>query len=358
MTQTSRADQPANYRVLVVDDEVLLGKNLCAYLETQEFTTVYANQLDQALSLLEQDLDLDLVITDIYLGSDTEKAGGHIVCDAAAQRSPPLPVILLTGKPTMDAALEGLRGDAADFLTKPVNLALLYKRALQAIESRKLKLELMELTEVNRVLSGILPKAIEAKDPTTGGHSDRVVSYADNLGQRVGVSAEDRKDLRLAAQLHDVGKIGIPESILCKEGPLTTEEREVIEEHPEIGYRILEPLVHLPRVRQWVFEHHERWDGRGYPQGLQGDEVALPGRILILAEVFDALATARSYKKAWSRDKIADFFVEQAGHHFDPDLSRIVGEGVRAHGADFFRHEPQGESHGGTGRQGQLFGGG
>jgi cyclic di-GMP phosphodiesterase len=349
------SDSPPRFRVLVVDDEVVLGKNLCAYLETQEFTTVYANQLDMALNFLEHDLDLDLVITDIYLGSDTEKAGGHIICDAAARRSPPLPAILLTGKPTMDAALEGLRADAADFLTKPVNLGLLHKRALQAIESRKLKLELMELTEVNRVLSGILPKAIEAKDPTTGGHSDRVVSYADNLARRVGVSAEDRKDLRLASQLHDVGKIGIPESILCKEGPLTRDERSIIEEHPEIGHRILEPLVHLPRVRQWVFEHHERWDGKGYPQGLTGDQVALPGRILILAEVFDALATARSYKKAWSRDKIADFFIEEAGHHFDPDLSHIVGEGVRAHGADFFRQEIPTTEAGGTATQAQLF---
>ncbi len=350
-----QSESKAGFRVLVVDDEIALGKNVCAYLEAQEFTTVYADRLDMALNLLEQDLDLDLVITDIYLGSDTEKAGGHIVCDAASRRSPPLPVILLTGKPTMDAALEGLRGDASDFLTKPVNLALLHKRALQAIEGRKLKLELMELTEVNRVLSGILPKAIEAKDPTTGGHSDRVVSYADNLGRRMGVSAEDRKELRLAAQLHDVGKIGIPESILCKEGPLTKQERQVIEEHPGIGYSILEPMVHLPRVRQWVYEHHERWDGKGYPQGLKGDQVALPGRILILAEVFDALATARSYKKAWSKDKIADFFVEEAGHHFDPDLSHIVGEGVRAHGADFFRQEPEAGEPGGKPAQAQLF---
>ncbi|MEZ5989732.1 MAG: HD domain-containing phosphohydrolase [Planctomycetota bacterium] len=343
---------PGSFRVLVVDDEVALGRQVCAYLEEQGFTTIFADGLEPALAALERDLDLDLVVTDIYLDEREGRAGGHLVCEAATHRKPPLPVILLTGRPTMDAALEGLRAEATDFLTKPVSLPQLGHRARQAIEARKLKLQLLELEEVNRLLSRILPNAIEAKDPTTGGHSDRVVAYTDHLARRVGVPADQRRDLRLAALLHDVGKIGTPEAILCKEGPLTADERKVIEEHPEIGYRILEPLEHLPRVREWVYQHHERWDGRGYPRGLNGDEVALPGRILILAEVYDALATARSYKDPWPREKIAEFFEAQAGRHFDPDLGRIVSEGVARAGGEFFR-EPLAE--GGTEAQGTLF---
>ena len=298
---------------------------------------------------MDDDLDLDLLITDIYLGQETGKAGGHLLTEAAIQRSPSLPVILLTGKPSMGAALEGLRGHADDFMTKPVNFAELKRRAIGVVENKLLRRRLDELEEVNRMLSSILPAAIEAKDPTTGGHSDRVVVYTDSLARRVGVSAPQRRELRLAALLHDVGKIGIPEAILTKKGPLTSEERLVIQEHPGIGYRILAPLEQQPHVREWVYQHHERWDGAGYPEGLIGEEVALPGRILILAEVFDALATARSYKKAWRKEKIADFFEAEAGRHFDPELGRIVAEGVRHEGVAFFQDGLEG------GKQQDLF---
>src|SRR5262249_51097112 len=156
---------------------------------------------------------------------------------------------------------------------------------------------------------------IEAKDPTTSGHAERVVRYADVLAQRCGVGAADRAELRLAALLHDVGKIGIPDRILTKPGSLTPDEREVIQRHPAMGYDILAPLQNHEQVRRWVFQHHERWDGKGYPQGLAGEDVDLPGRILVLAEVYDALAEQRSYKAAWEPPRIVAMFREQAGRH-------------------------------------------
>jgi HD-GYP domain-containing protein (c-di-GMP phosphodiesterase class II) len=242
----------------------------------------------------------------------------------------------MTGRPSLDAALGGLRSHAYDFLTKPVSLPILERRARKAVLEGKLQRRVRELQEVNRLLSRILPNAIEAKDPTTRGHSDRVVAYVDTLAKKCGISTSERYELRLAAQLHDVGKIGIPEAILTKPGALTSEERKIIQEHPTIGFKILEPLHHFPRVRRWVYQHHERWDGHGYPEGLAGEEVDLPGRILILAEVFDALATARSYKKPWSNERIADFFENDDGH-FDPELRMIVADGVRSQGVGFFR---------------------
>jgi putative two-component system response regulator len=133
-----------------------------------------------------------------------------------------------------------------------------------------------------------------------------------------------------------VGKIGIPNRILCKEGPLTSDEREVIKQHPQMGYEILAPLEDSDDVRRWVYQHHERWDGRGYPDGLAGDAVALPGRILILAEVYDALAEARSYKAAWDNNRIVEFFRAESGKHFDPDLAHLVADGLAQHGKRFF----------------------
>jgi HD-GYP domain-containing protein (c-di-GMP phosphodiesterase class II) len=193
-----------------------------------------------------------------------------------------------------------------------------------------------ELLAQNRVLARVLPRAIEAKDPTTRGHADRVIAYADGLASRVGVPEKERQSLRLASLLHDIGKIAVPDTILCKSGPLTSSEREVIKRHPQEGYDMLEPLVGSEDVRTWVYQHHERWDGRGYPNGLRGEEVALPGRILILTEVFDALAEARSYKPRWSNTEIRDYFLVEAGQHFDPELAKMVADGVGRLGHVFF----------------------
>ncbi len=335
----------ASLRVLVVEDETDLGENLCAWLQIQGHEVSLAQDVETATNILEQAPDLDVVLSDVYLadeggGASCERPGGLVIAEVCDRRTPPIPVLLLTGRPSLDAALEGLRQQACDFLTKPVAFSELHHRMLQAVERRRLRQQVAELQEVTRVLSRALPNAIEAKDPSTRGHSDRVAEYADTLGRRCGLTEADLADLRLASMLHDVGKIGVPEAILTKEGPLTRDERTEIEKHPAIGLHILEPLRHMPNVQAWVYQHHERWDGTGYPERLHGDDVALPGRILILAEVFDALATARSYKKAWPTTRIADFFDKDRGSHFDPELSRIVADGVRRDGIGFFRPGP------------------
>ena len=144
----------------------------------------------------------------------------------------------------------------------------------------------------------------------------------------------------MASLFHDVGKIGVPQDVLCKNGPLTAGERELIKLHPKLGYEILEPMVASEQIRLWVYQHHERWDGRGYPNGLRAEDVALPGRILILAEVFDALAEARSYKPAWENPQIAEYFRLEAGKHFDPELARLVADGVERSGKRFFAPGP------------------
>jgi len=318
-------------RVLVVDDEPGVLSTLANLLESAGYGVRCANDLREALAALRSE-DFQLVLSDLYLGSDL----AYDLAEAADAQRPRVPVMLLTGRPSFHGAAEALRTRVAEIVTKPIDPDLLVTACRRTIQDHALRVRNEELEAQNHVLAAVLPRAIEAKDPTTSGHAERVVRYADVLAQRCGVGAADRADLRLAALLHDVGKIGIPDRILTKPGGLTVEEREVIQRHPSLGFEILAPLRDHEQVRRWVYQHHERWDGKGYPEGLAGDDVALAGRILILAEVYDALAEQRSYKPAWEVSKIVALFREQAGRQFDPDLAHLVADGLQRDGNRFF----------------------
>ena len=333
--EASGSPEP-RHRVLVVDDEPGVLTSVAAILGSADYEVACLGRVAEARRFLERE-SVNLVVSDLYLADDEL---GYEVAEAARACKPPVPVILLTGKPSFGSAQEALRSQVCEIVVKPVDAFDLVRTCRRTIREAEADRRHRHLEGQNRVLASVLPRAIEAKDPTTSGHAERVVQYTDTLAQRCGVSAEDRAHLRLASLLHDVGKIGIPEQILTKDGPLTKDERSVIETHPEMGRQILEPLEDSDEIRTWVFQHHERWDGRGYPAGLVGDEVALPGRLLILAEVYDALAEVRSYKPAWENQRIVDFFRAEAGKHFDPDLGHLVADGLENQGQRFFRATP------------------
>lgn len=319
-------------RVLVVDDDVDVLDAVSAILTHANFAVTCLDSPAAAKRALASET-FQLVLTDLYL----EPEGlGYEIASAAAECSPPVPAILLTGRPSFDSAQEAMRQHFHEMVVKPLHPGELLAACRRVIQNQAILRRQADLMAQNRILANILPRAIEAKDPTTSGHAERVIHYADSLAARVGVSQKDRESLRMASLLHDIGKIAIPEQILCKNGPLTADERKVIERHPQVGYEILGPIRDSEDIRTWVYQHHERWDGRGYPNRLRGEEVALPGRILIVAEVYDALAEARSYKSGWEPAQIASYFREQAGHHFDPDLAHIVAEGVEQKGPRFF----------------------
>ncbi len=335
---TNGVHRPATaQRVLLVDDEPVALASLALMMQQAGYATTCAHSVRSALDALEHDR-YQLVITDLYLG---EQDLGYQVADAARTQCPAIPVLLLTGRPSFDRAQEAMRSRVADILVKPTEPNALLRTCRRIIQETELTRRTSALTAQNRVLASVLPRAIEAKDPTTSGHAERVVQYADTLAQRCGVSDDDRESLRLASLLHDVGKIGIPTRILTKPGPLTADEREVVNRHPQMGYEILEPLDDHENVRVWVYQHHERWDGKGYPNSLRGEDVALPGRILVLAEVYDALAEPRSYKGAWEISKIVAFFRDQAGRQFDPDLAHLVADGLERMGRRFFASRPE-----------------
>jgi HD-GYP domain-containing protein (c-di-GMP phosphodiesterase class II) len=182
-----------------------------------------------------------------------------------------------------------------------------------------------------------LANAVEAKDPYTRGHGDRVVKYTQAIGARIGLSDEDLEKLKVAAILHDIGKIGIRDEVLLKPGPLTQDEYNEMKLHPIIGDRILAPIKSLEEVRVWVYQHHERLDGKGYPEGIGGSDLAPQSRALIVAEVFDALVTERAYKPAWPLPKVINFLEENADTHFDKGMVEVFTDILRTEGEAFYR---------------------
>jgi response regulator RpfG family c-di-GMP phosphodiesterase len=214
-------------------------------------------------------------------------------------------------------------------------LSMISSQATFAIENAKLY---DSLHHDYMAIIRALANAVEAKDPYTRGHGDRVVKYTQAIGSQIGFDRDTLEKLRVAAILHDIGKIGIRDDVLLKPGPLTDEEYKEMKLHPIIGDRILAPIKSLSDIRVWIYQHHERLDGKGYPERIGGGDLYLPSRTLIVAEVFDALVTERSYKPAWPLAKVCDFLRENADTHFDRDMVDILVDILQSEGEDFYRH--------------------
>ena len=166
-------------------------------------------------------------------------------------------------------------------------------------------------------------RALELRDKETEGHSRRVTEITLKIARSMKISEEEIEHIRRGALLHDIGKMGIPDEILHKPGKLTNEERKVVNEHPDTAYKLLTPIPFLKKALEIPYSHHERWDGTGYPQGLQGDQIPLAARIFAIADVWDALSSNRPYNQAWLREKVISHIVEQSGRHFDPVIVNI-----------------------------------
>ncbi len=327
---------PPRHRILAVDDDPDALAFFGQVLADAGYDVLCHADLAGARAALANQ-PLDLVLTDLYLDGN---ALGYEVAEMARAKQPPVPVILVTGNPTLEGAHEAIRSQVRQIVVKPCPPETLLSACRWAIDEWSIRRRNERLQAQLRVLTDIVPRCIEVNDPMTAGHSERVVGYSETLARHCRLDESEYEALRLASLLHDVGKIGIPQSILGKEGPLTPDEREVVKRHPKMGYEILAPLEGHERARRWVYQHHERWDGKGYPERLAGEEVELPGRILVLAEVFDALRSTRSYKQAWEVPRIVDFFRDQAGKHFDPDLAHLVADGLERSGLSFFSNQP------------------
>jgi putative two-component system response regulator len=246
-----------------------------------------------------------------------------------------VPVVMVTANDLKEVRYAALEAGATDFLTKPVdknefiarigNMATLRRsQRLLADRAALLADEVAAATativERERETIFRLSRAAEYRDPETGSHIMRMANYSLLIAAALGMDDEQRQLIFEAAPMHDIGKVGIADHILLKPGRLTPEEFEIMKGHAAIGHEILQgsSSPKLNAAATIALTHHEKWDGSGYPRGLAGDEIPLYGRIVTVADVFDALTSARPYKQAWGLDEAADFLRSHAGHHFDP----------------------------------------
>jgi putative two-component system response regulator len=279
--------------VLIADDNAANLELLCDLLSEQNYELICAEDGDQALQVI-RDHSVDLALLDVMMPGKT----GFSVCSLikANPETRFIPVVLVTGLSSVAERIQGIQCGADDFLSKPVNKQELLARVNSLL---RLKESTDELENAETVLNS-LALSIEAKDPYTRGHCDRLAKLAVALAQHLGLSEEQLLALRRAGIVHDIGKVGVPEHILLKPGPLTDEEWRIMKEHPVIGERICAPLKSFRLVLPIIRHHHEKLDGSGYPDGLKGAQIPLTARILQVVDVFDALTTDRPYRKALS----------------------------------------------------------
>jgi putative two-component system response regulator len=293
-------------RVLVVDDEPLNLKLFETLLRGLDYEVVKASRGEEALHAVHK-TDIDLILLDLMMPG----MNGYEVCRRlkANEMTRMIPVILLTALSGADAKIKGIEAGADDFVTKPPNKTELVARTKSLIRVKSLN---DNLTNTENVLLA-LANAIEARDPYTEGHVQRVAHLALALGDRMNLPGRDMKALKLGGVLHDIGKIKVPDAILNKTGPLTTQEREIMETHSSAGYQMCLPLKKaLGTALDVIRFHHEKLDGSGYPDGLRGDEIPISARIMAVVDIYDALVTDRPYRKGMTR----------------ADSLRIIGEMV------------------------------
>jgi putative nucleotidyltransferase with HDIG domain len=166
-------------------------------------------------------------------------------------------------------------------------------------------------------------QALDLRDKETEGHSRRVTETTISVARAMGCTEEELVHVRRGSLLHDIGKMGIPDEILRKRGPLTDGERTVVVRHPITAYNLLKPIAYLEKALDIPYCHHEKWDGSGYPRGLKGEEIPLAARIFAVVDVWDALSSDRPYREAWSHDKVTRYMIAESGKHFDPDVLNI-----------------------------------
>jgi len=317
--------------ILIVDDEEVIRRLLHQKLSGEGYCCEEAGSAEQALDRLRSNT-VELVILDIKMPG---KSGIELLPEIEAGY-PDTAVIMATAITDTGTAIQCMKEGAYDYLTKPFNLDEVILSVVRALEKRRLELEnrdyrqhleqkVEEQAQKIRAsfLSAItaLAYALEAKDIYTSGHSQRVVEISVAIAEELGMPQDSIDKIRLAGLLHDIGKIGVKESVLNKLGKLTDEEYQHIKSHCDVGERILTPVVEDEEILKVVRHHHERYDGRGYPDGLSGEQIPLGARILAVADTYDALTSERPYREAMSAETAFAEIERGRGAQFDPEVT-------------------------------------
>jgi response regulator RpfG family c-di-GMP phosphodiesterase len=315
-------------QVLIVDDDRQVREILHEIFLSHGYTCQTAIDGQEALEMFRTTRP-PLTFTDVKM----PRMDGVALLKAARAIDPDAAFVILTGLGDVKIAIESLKLGAHDFIVKPVNIDELLIAAERALERRELLLErreqqvlleqrveeaTRELQEVYRLTLVALGSALDTRDVGTESHSRRVHGYSLTLARAHGVPVHQLKDIEHGVLLHDIGKIGIPDRILLKQGPLTPDEWKIMRTHPEIGKRLIDKIPFLHRAIPIVYHHHERWDGTGYPLGLKGEGIPLGARIFAVADAFDAMTFDRPYSKAIQLEAARQEIERCAGTHFDP----------------------------------------
>ena len=304
-------------RLLLVDDEPT-NLQVLRHILQADYRLLFATDGERALQVAREQRP-DLVLLDVMMPN----LDGYAVCRAlkADAATASIPVIFITALTDSQDETAGFDAGAVDYITKPVSPPVVRAR----VRTHLSLVRMDELRETRLQIVQRLGRAAEYKDNETGMHVIRMSHFAHRLALAAGCGAEWADDLLNAAPMHDVGKIGIPDAVLQKPGPLDPQEWATMRRHPEIGAEIIgeHPSGVLRLARSVALAHHEKWDGSGYPAGLAGEHIPLEARIVAVADVFDALTSVRPYKKAWAPEDAMAHIAAQAGQHFDPELVHL-----------------------------------
>lgn len=300
--------------ILIVDDSTHNVQLLEAYLHAAGYVVICAYDGAEALEKLKDDPLPDLVILDVMMPG----LNGYQVCQEIknAHDTRRIPVMLLTALQEYDDKVKGFEAGADEFLSKPVDKLELLLRVKSLLRTKRLNEDLESARDVIYTLA----LAIEANDPYTRGHSERVAEYGYRLAARLGLDEDMRETIRNAGILHDVGKIGISEAILQKPGPLTAKELILVQDHPAIGEKICKPLRSANLLLTVIRHHQECFDGQGYPDHLAGDEIPIEARIVSVCDAFDAMTSPRPYRPPMSRKQAEGTLQREAGKQWDPEV--------------------------------------
>jgi putative two-component system response regulator len=295
------------YKILVVDDELTQRKMICEILSVStehKYQVVEAGDGLQALEILKVQ-DFDAVLLDKRMPiMDGDELCRRIRAIPTKQF---LPIVMVTGTNSMDELARSFTAGANDFVRKPYSPLELTTRLNSAVRTKRLTDHL----DSAESLLFALARMVEAKDETTGDHCTRLAHISVVFGQELGLSEEELNALRRGGVLHDIGKLGIPDSILLKQGSLSDEEWVVMRSHTTIGAHLCGGLATMRMVVPIIMSHHERWDGSGYPHGLSGQSIPLLARVFQIADIYDALASARPYKTAFTTQQIVEVFQKE-----------------------------------------------
>lgn len=283
-------------KIVIADDSTTILNKLNIMLKRQGYQVFSASNGEKCLKLINE-INPDLIILDL----DMPKVNGLDVCRVIREdeKTSLTPVIILTASSSGKDKNRALEVGANDFLYKNYDILEL---KLKVESLLKLKNAIDQLENANNIIKS-LAKTVEVKDKYTVGHAERVSIIATTIAKKMDLSEVQLKDITMAGLLHDIGKIGVPDSILNKEGKLTSEEFEVIKKHPVVGEEICNPIKSFEKIKQIIRSHHEKLNGKGYPDGLIAGQINIETRIMTVADIYDALTSDRSYRKSMGREE-------------------------------------------------------